>query len=82
MQTAVLTNEGQIDLPKPVQEALGVRPGDRVGFEIREDGTIVVRAEPAENWASGESSRSAERIVVCHCGCRWSSGSSMTLAVR
>jgi AbrB family looped-hinge helix DNA binding protein len=48
MQTATLTNEGQIIVPKPVQEALGVRPGDRIGFEIREDGTIVVRAERAE----------------------------------
>ena len=48
MQTATLTNEGQINLPKPVQEALGVGPGDRIGFEIREDGTIVVRAERAE----------------------------------
>ena len=48
MQTARLTNEGQINLPKPVQEALGVRPGDWIGFEIREDGTIVVRAERSE----------------------------------
>jgi antitoxin PrlF len=48
MQIATLTNEGQIIVPKPVQEALGVRPGDRIGFEIREDGTIVVRAERAE----------------------------------
>jgi bifunctional DNA-binding transcriptional regulator/antitoxin component of YhaV-PrlF toxin-antitoxin module len=29
-------------------EALGVRPGDRIGFEVREDGTIVVHAERAE----------------------------------
>jgi antitoxin PrlF len=51
MQTAMLTNEGQINLPKPVQEALGVRPGDRIGFEIREDGTVVVRAARAEKAA-------------------------------
>ena len=48
MQTVMLTNEEQIKLPKEVQEALGVRPGDRIGFEIREDGTILVRAERAE----------------------------------
>ena len=51
MQTATLTNEGQIKVPKPVQEALGVRPGDQIGFEIREDGTIVVRAEQAKKVA-------------------------------
>lgn len=48
MQTAMLTNEGQINVPKPIQEALGVHPGDRIEFEIREDGTILVRAERAE----------------------------------
>jgi AbrB family looped-hinge helix DNA binding protein len=48
MQTATLTNDGQINVPKPIQEALGVRPGDRIGFEILEDGTIMVRAERAE----------------------------------
>lgn len=48
MQIAMLNDDGQINVPKPVQEALGVRPGDRIGFEIREDGTIVVRAERAE----------------------------------
>jgi AbrB family looped-hinge helix DNA binding protein len=48
MHTATLTNEEQIKVPKPIQEALGVRPGDRIGFEVREDGTIVVHAERAE----------------------------------
>jgi bifunctional DNA-binding transcriptional regulator/antitoxin component of YhaV-PrlF toxin-antitoxin module len=45
MQTATLTSDEQIKIPRPIQEALGVRPGDRVQFEIREDGTVVVRAE-------------------------------------
>jgi AbrB family looped-hinge helix DNA binding protein len=48
MQTVTLTNEEQIQVPKSVQEALGVRPGDRIGFEIREDGTVLVRAERVE----------------------------------
>jgi AbrB family looped-hinge helix DNA binding protein len=48
MQTATLTNEEQITIPKSVQDALGVPPGDRIGFEIREDGTVLVRAERAE----------------------------------
>jgi len=48
MQTVTLTNEEQITIPKSVQDALGVRPGDQIGFEIREDGTVLVRAERAE----------------------------------
>lgn len=45
MPKATLTSKGQITLPKPVREALGVHPGDRVAFDIREDGTITVEAE-------------------------------------
>lgn len=48
MQTVTLTIEEQIKVPKSVQDALGVRPGDRIGFEIREDGTVLVRAERAK----------------------------------
>jgi AbrB family looped-hinge helix DNA binding protein len=48
MQAATLTNDEQITVPKPIQDALGVRPGDRIGFEIREDGTITVRADRVE----------------------------------
>lgn len=45
MELATLAADGRVPVPKPVQEALGVRPGDRLGFEILADGTIVVRAE-------------------------------------
>ena len=45
MQTVTLTNDERINVPKSVQDALGVRPGDRIGFEIQEDGTVLVRAE-------------------------------------
>lgn len=48
MQASTLTSDEQIKVPKPIQDALGVRPGDRIGFEVREDGTIVVRAEKVE----------------------------------
>jgi bifunctional DNA-binding transcriptional regulator/antitoxin component of YhaV-PrlF toxin-antitoxin module len=48
MQTATLNSEEQVRIPKSVQDALGVGPGDQIGFEIREDGTVLVRAEPPE----------------------------------
>lgn len=47
MQTVTLMNDEKINVPKSVQDALGVRPGDRIGFEIQGDGTVIVRAEQA-----------------------------------
>lgn len=45
MQLETLRNDEHIRLPKSVQEALGIRPGDQIGFEIRNDGAVLVRAE-------------------------------------
>jgi AbrB family looped-hinge helix DNA binding protein len=42
---ATLTSKGQITVPKEVREALGLKTGDRVGFRIREDGSVVLLAE-------------------------------------
>ncbi|MGI8619006.1 MAG: AbrB/MazE/SpoVT family DNA-binding domain-containing protein [Gemmatimonadaceae bacterium] len=48
MPRAKLTSKGQITVPKPVREALGIHPGDRVNFRVREDGTITVEAETVD----------------------------------
>lgn len=45
MARATLTSKGQITLPREVREALGLRPGDRVDFRVREDGTVTVEPE-------------------------------------
>jgi AbrB family looped-hinge helix DNA binding protein len=45
MASATITSKGQITLPKAIRERLGVKPGDRVDFREREDGTIVVQPE-------------------------------------
>lgn len=44
MATATITSKGQITLPRDIRQALGVEPGDRVSFVVREDGTVVVEA--------------------------------------
>lgn len=44
MPSATLTSKGQITLPKPVREALGVRTGDRVDFVVQPDGQVIARA--------------------------------------
>jgi antitoxin PrlF len=43
MSTAKLTTKGQITIPKPIREALGVDAGDRVVFLVREDGVVEMR---------------------------------------
>ena len=47
MLKARLGVKAQVVLPKPVREALGLRPGDEFAFVIRDGEVRVVRA-PAE----------------------------------
>ena len=45
MSSAVLTSKGQITIPKPVRDRLGVNTGDRVEFvELEGGGFAVVSA--------------------------------------
>ena len=45
MSTAKLTTKGQITIPKEVRDHLGVETGDRLSFEIRDGGEVLVQAE-------------------------------------
>lgn len=40
MAEAKLTSKGQITVPKAVRVALGVEPGDRIAFRVRDDGVV------------------------------------------
>jgi AbrB family looped-hinge helix DNA binding protein len=42
MYTAKMTSKGQITLPKPVRQKLGLKTGDRIGF-VEEKGVFLVR---------------------------------------
>jgi len=44
MSTAVVTSKGQITIPKPVRDALGVETGDRVEFVELQRGVYTVVA--------------------------------------
>jgi AbrB family looped-hinge helix DNA binding protein len=37
-----LTSKGQVTIPKPVRDLLGIAPGDAVDFELARDGRIVL----------------------------------------
>ena len=42
---AAVTSKGQITLPKPIRQALGVGVGGKVAFDLRGSQVIVSRAE-------------------------------------
>lgn len=44
-EEATITAKGQITLPKPIRQALGVDYGGKVAFDLRGSQVIVTRAE-------------------------------------
>ena len=44
---ASITAKGQITLPKPIRQALGVDVGGKVAFDLRGSQVVVTRAEDA-----------------------------------
>jgi AbrB family looped-hinge helix DNA binding protein len=38
-----VTTKGQVTIPKPVRDRLGIRPGSEVQFELAEDGRAYLR---------------------------------------
>ena len=42
--TARVTAKGQITIPKQVRESLNLRPGDKVRFEVEDDGCARMKA--------------------------------------
>lgn len=53
--TATVTAKGQVTIPKPVRDLLGIAPGSKVDFRRVADGSVVlVRADekrPASRFA-------------------------------
>jgi len=54
-EVATITSKGQITLPKPIRQALGVDVGGKVAFDFTGDSVIVTRVtdEPHEDPAIG-----------------------------
>ncbi len=48
-EVATITAKGQITLPKPIRQALGVDYGGKVAFDLRGSQVIVTRAEDPEH---------------------------------
>ncbi len=48
MPESKITAKGQTTLPKAVREALGVKPGDRVRYVIRDGQVRIVALKPVD----------------------------------
>lgn len=55
--SATLSRKGRVTIPRAIRERLSLRPGDRLQFELRADGTLEVRI------ATGESEVAAGRGI-------------------
>lgn len=40
--TTTVTSKGQVTIPKPVRDRLGLQPGSAVDFELAPDGRVVL----------------------------------------
>lgn len=51
MSESTLSSKGQITIPKAVRERLNLEPGDRVYFDVRDDGSVlmIARNQPLES---------------------------------
>jgi bifunctional DNA-binding transcriptional regulator/antitoxin component of YhaV-PrlF toxin-antitoxin module len=47
MTTSTLTGKGQTTVPLEIRQALGIAPRQRLVWELRRDGSAVVRAIPS-----------------------------------
>jgi antitoxin PrlF len=67
---ATIRSKGQITIPRPIRQALGVEEGDQVEFDVAPDGTVTLRGMkmiPADQawfwtpeWQAGEREADAD----------------------
>jgi antitoxin PrlF len=57
-----ITTKGQVTIPKPVRDRLGVKPGDEVTFELAANGQVTIAK------AKGKPKRSRFEALLGHAG--------------
>lgn len=63
MPTSTLTTRGQTTVPKPIREALGLQPGDRVEFTLQGDRVLLRRAGADLSALDGMLDRSGQEPI-------------------
>jgi len=51
MPIATMTSKGQVTVPQAIRRRLGIGPGDRLSFTVRDDGVIEVQPETGDLMA-------------------------------
>lgn len=46
MEASKLSSKGQITIPKEVRAAIGLKPGDLIGYEVQDAKVILRKIEP------------------------------------
>ena len=46
MSTSRVSSKGQVTIPKPVRESIGVKPGDAISYEVEGNVVRIKRLEP------------------------------------
>lgn len=44
--TTTMTAKGQMTAPREIRDRIGLKPGDKMAFALRSDGTVVMRPKP------------------------------------
>jgi len=67
--TAIVSEKGQVTLPKPLRDRLGIRPGTRLAFRLGPDGSLSVQVMATGSGSlfgllakPGEATRSLEEM--------------------
>jgi antitoxin PrlF len=47
MPTSTITSKGQTTVPKEVRDALNLKPGDKLSWEVRGGSVVVTKERPA-----------------------------------
>lgn len=64
MQSSTLTDKGQVTIPAELRRRLGLKPGDRIGFELTEGAIRLLKREDRVEAAFGLIK--SERTVTDH----------------
>jgi antitoxin PrlF len=59
-ESAKVTSKGQITIPKPIRDQLGIDEGTTITFEVHDDGTVTFSPQ-ADSWELLEEIQRAPR---------------------
>jgi AbrB family looped-hinge helix DNA binding protein len=61
---STITSKGQVTLPKPLRDRMGLKPGSQVDFQINADGDVVVKSATKAKRKTSKEAASAYRTIL------------------